>query len=78
MTPPAPRPGVKPPTALETLLKERVALMIGGELAAIEAEISREIQSPVDLIRCAIVAAWDSVTLARSPRCWRSPAAWPC
>ena len=51
MTPPAPRPGVKPPTALETLLKERVALMIGGELAAIEAEISREIHSPVDLIR---------------------------
>jgi len=42
---------VKAPTALETLLKERVALMIGGELAAIEAEISREIQSPVDLIR---------------------------
>jgi octaprenyl-diphosphate synthase len=51
LTPPAPRPGVKPPTALETLLKERVALMIGGELAAIEAEIGREIHSPVDLIR---------------------------
>lgn len=51
MSPPAPRPGVKPPTALETLLKERVALMIGGELAAIEAEISHEIHSPVDLIR---------------------------
>jgi octaprenyl-diphosphate synthase len=51
LTAPAPRPGVKPPTALETLLKERVALMIGGELAAIEAEISHEIHSPVDLIR---------------------------
>jgi octaprenyl-diphosphate synthase len=51
LTAPAPRSGVKPPTALETLLKERVALMIGGELAAIEAEISHEIHSPVDLIR---------------------------
>ena len=51
MTPPAPRPGLPPPTALETLLKERVAVMIGGELASIEAEIGKEIHSPVDLIR---------------------------
>ena len=50
MTAPA-RSGVKPPTALETLLKERVSLMIGGELAAIEAEIARELNSSVDLIR---------------------------
>jgi octaprenyl-diphosphate synthase len=45
------RSSVKAPTALETLLKERVSLRIGGELAAIEAEIAREISSPVDLIR---------------------------
>jgi octaprenyl-diphosphate synthase len=45
------RSGIKPPTALETLLKERVSHTIGGELAAIEAEIARELNSPVDLIR---------------------------
>ncbi|HUG35430.1 MAG TPA: polyprenyl synthetase family protein [Candidatus Limnocylindrales bacterium] len=38
------------PTSLEALLKERVALVIGDELSAIEAEIGREIRSPVPLI----------------------------
>ena len=38
------------PTSLEILLKERVSLVIGAELAAIEAEIAREIRSPVPLI----------------------------
>jgi octaprenyl-diphosphate synthase len=36
---------------LETLLKERVASRIGGELQAVEREIAREIDSPVPLIR---------------------------
>ncbi len=51
MTVPAPRSPLRSPTSLETLLKERVGLLIGPELAAIEAEIAREIESPVGLIR---------------------------
>jgi octaprenyl-diphosphate synthase len=42
---------VKPATVLETLLRERVALHIGGDLAAVEREIANEIGSPVSLIR---------------------------
>jgi octaprenyl-diphosphate synthase len=42
---------VKPPSPLETLLRERVSLVIGEELRAIEEEIAREIASPVALIR---------------------------
>ncbi|MCI0546275.1 MAG: polyprenyl synthetase family protein, partial [Candidatus Rokubacteria bacterium] len=42
---------MKPETPLETLLKERVALVIGGELAAVEVEIAREVDSSVHLIR---------------------------
>ena len=38
-------------SALEVLLKERVGRVVGPELQAIEAEIAREIDSPVDLIR---------------------------
>ena len=41
---------MKAPTPLEALLKDRVALAIGGELGAIEAAIGREIDSPVPLI----------------------------
>ena len=51
MTVPAPRPALRSPTSLETLLKERVGLLIGPELSAIETEIAREIDSPVELIR---------------------------
>jgi octaprenyl-diphosphate synthase len=51
LTPPAPRAPLRSATSLETLLKERVGLLIGPELAAIEAEISREVDSPVGLIR---------------------------
>lgn len=51
MTLPAPRQALRSPTALETLLKERVGLLIGPELAAIEAEIAGAIDSPVGLIR---------------------------
>jgi len=51
LTAPAPRPPLTSPTSLEALLKERVGLLIGPELAAIEAEIAREIGSPVGLIR---------------------------
>jgi octaprenyl-diphosphate synthase len=42
---------VKPPTPLEALLKERVAFCIGPDLAAVEGEITRELESPVPLIR---------------------------
>jgi octaprenyl-diphosphate synthase len=42
---------VKPPTPLEALLKERVAFCIGPDLAAVEREITRELESPVPLIR---------------------------
>ena len=38
------------PTPLEALLKDRVAVAIGAELAAIEAAIGRQIASPVALI----------------------------
>ena len=41
---------MKAPTPLEALLKDRVALAVGGELGAIEAAIGREIESPVPLI----------------------------
>ena len=41
---------MKAPTPLEALLKDRVAVAIGGELGAIEAAIGREIDSPVPLI----------------------------
>ncbi|MBI1959688.1 MAG: polyprenyl synthetase family protein [Candidatus Rokubacteria bacterium] len=51
MTVPAPRAPLTSPTSLETLLKERVGLLIGSELAAIETEIARELDSPVELIR---------------------------
>ena len=51
MTVPAPRPPLRSPTSLETLLKERVGLLIGPELSAIETEIARELDSPVELIR---------------------------
>ena len=44
------RPPVTPPTALETLLKERVGQLVGPEMVAIEQEIAREIDSPVELI----------------------------
>ena len=36
---------------LERVLKERVASLVGADLALVEAEISREIASPVGLIR---------------------------
>jgi octaprenyl-diphosphate synthase len=36
---------------LERVLKERVAALIGDDLAAVEAEIGRELHSPVDLIQ---------------------------
>ena len=39
-----------PSSSLEALLKERVALVIGGEMLAIEQEIAREIRSTVPLI----------------------------
>ena len=42
---------MKPPTVLEALLRERVAQVIGHELAAVEREIAGEIGSPVALIR---------------------------
>jgi len=51
LTVPAPRPALRSPTSLETLLKERVGLLIGPELSAIETEIARELDSPVELIR---------------------------
>jgi octaprenyl-diphosphate synthase len=37
--------------ALEQALKERVALLLGDDLAAVEAEIHRELRSPVALIQ---------------------------
>ena len=37
--------------ALEGLLKERVALLVGADLEAVEAEIRRELDSPVGLIQ---------------------------
>jgi octaprenyl-diphosphate synthase len=40
-----------PTPALEHVLKERVASLVGGELAAVETEIRRELDSPVDLIQ---------------------------
>lgn len=45
----APKPG-NPSSSLETLLKERVALVIGAEMRAIEGEIGGEIRSSVPLI----------------------------
>jgi octaprenyl-diphosphate synthase len=36
---------------LEGLLKERVALLVGGDLAAVEREVRRELDSPVSLIQ---------------------------
>jgi octaprenyl-diphosphate synthase len=51
LTAPGPPPPLTPPTALESLLKERVAQLIGGEMGAIETEIARAIDSPVELIR---------------------------
>ena len=47
MTPSRP---ATPGSPLEALLKERVALVIGAEMRAIEEEIGREIRSPVALI----------------------------
>lgn len=41
---------MKPSSALETVLRDRVGLVIGDELRAIEQEIAREIRSPVGLI----------------------------
>src|SRR6185295_18128198 len=38
-------------TGAQVLIKDRVALAIGGDLGAIEAAIGREIDSPVRLIR---------------------------
>src|SRR5262249_58365494 len=43
-------PRVATPT-LERVLKERVASLVGADLALVEAEISREIGSPIGLIR---------------------------
>lgn len=40
-----------PTPALEQILKERVNAMLGGELAAVEAEIRAQIDSPVALIQ---------------------------
>src|SRR4029453_6620898 len=41
---------VKPPTPLEALLKDRVALAVGGELRAIEEAITLEIASSLPLV----------------------------
>jgi octaprenyl-diphosphate synthase len=43
-------PIVKPPTPLEALLKDRVALAVGPELKAVEEAITAQIESPVSLI----------------------------
>src|SRR5207247_8742615 len=43
-------PRVPPPT-LERVLKERVAGLVGAELELVEAEIRRELDSPVGLIQ---------------------------
>ncbi len=40
-----------PTPALEQVLKERVAALVGGDLVAVEAEIRRQLDSPVALIQ---------------------------
>ena len=40
-----------PTPTLEQVLKERVAVLVGADLAAVEAEILRELDSPVGLIQ---------------------------
>lgn len=42
---------MRPTATLESVLKERVARLVGDELAAIEGEIARQLHSPVGLIR---------------------------
>jgi octaprenyl-diphosphate synthase len=40
-----------PTPTLERLLKERVSALVGEELQAVEAEIGRQLDSPVGLIQ---------------------------